>query len=483
MDAISLLTPHTKRAIRPHLNSAEAIVSAIQDAFRVCWYGRPGPTFVDLPTDFIMSPVRSTAARPPAVMPPPRAAATAETIAAATHLLQTASAPLVIIGKGAAYARAEQKIRALVDDCNLPFLPTPMGKGVMPDSHALNTSSARSVALRDADVVLLLGARLNWILHFAATPKYRKDVKIIQVDIAPEELGRSNSNGDPAMSIFGDIGIVVQQLNEALKGWRAFSNPSLGTTASTYLSKLRDGAAKNERKARLAATAETVPGTPLTFERAFHIIKETLHSISAPSNGEVVYIGEGSQTMDISRSIFPLEHPRQKLDAGTYATMGVGLAYCIAAWSAYNLPKRQKKVVALEGDSALGFAAMEIETMRRHDMDVLIFCMNNSGIYHGDTADTAEWKQMQKGLLDQSSPAERGKRLQSSSLLHEARYEQLAEMVGGRGIFVRTEQELEKAAREGYVEDRVTVVNVIIEPGVGKSISFAWQQAKEKAKM
>lgn len=484
MDAISLLTPHTKRAIRPHVNSADAIVSAIHDAYRICWFGRPGPTFVDLPTDFIMTPVVSAAnSRRHPVLALPKPSATSDTISAASKLLKNAEAPLVIIGKGAAYARAEQPIRALINNCKLPFLPTPMGKGVVPDSHRLNTSSARSLALRDADVILLLGARLNWILHFAASPKYRSDVKIIQIDISPEELGRSNSAGEPALSIFGDIGTVVEQLDEALKGWRALSTANLHDSIPPYLNAIRISAQKNESKARAAANARTKPGKPLTFERAFHIIKETIHSISAPENGDVVYIGEGSQTMDVSRSIFPLEHPRQKLDAGTYATMGVGLAYCIAAWSAYNLPRKTKKIVALEGDSALGFAAMEIETMRRHDMDVLIFCMNNSGIYSGDTADAADWKAKQRRLLDSSGSSERRDRLKSSSLMHEARYEQLAEMVGGRGIFVRTEEDLEMATREGYAEARVTVVNVIIEPGNDKNISFAWMEKKKEAKM
>jgi len=484
MDAISLLTPHTKKAIRPYVNSADAIVSAIHDAYRICWFGRPGPTFVDLPTDFIMTPVTLTAKSrrsPVLVLPPPSAAP--ETISIAAELLKNAKAPLVIIGKGAAYARAEQPIRALVNDSKLPFLPTPMGKGVVPDSHRLNTSSARSVALREADVILLLGARLNWILHFAASPKYRKDVKIIQVDISPEELGRSNSNGEPALSIFGDIGTVVGQLNQELKGWKALSSANLHDSVPAYLTAIRDSASKNEVKAGATANMKTRPGKPLTFERAFHIIKETLHSISAPENGDVVYIGEGSQTMDISRSIFPLDHPRQKLDAGTYATMGVGLAYCIAAWSAYNLPRRTKKIVALEGDSALGFAAMEIETMRRHEMDVLIFCMNNSGIYSGDTAEAADWKAKQQKLLDSSGSSERRDRLKSSSLMHEAKYEQLAEMVGGKGIFVRSEEELERATRVGYAEGRVTVVNVIIEPGNDKNISFAWMEKKKEAKM
>jgi len=219
MDAISLLTPHTKKAIRPHANSADAIVSAIHDAYRICWFGRPGPTFVDLPTDFIMTPVTSMAnGRRPPILALPGPCATSDTISAAAELLKNAKAPLVIIGKGAAYARAEQATRALIDGHKLPFLPTPMGKGVVPDSHALNTSSARSVALQEADTILLLGARLNWILHFGASPKYKQDVKIIQVDISPEELGRSNSNGEPALSILGDIGTVAAQLNEALRG-------------------------------------------------------------------------------------------------------------------------------------------------------------------------------------------------------------------------------------------------------------------------
>ncbi|KAK5071883.1 hypothetical protein LTR64_004338 [Lithohypha guttulata] len=486
MDAITLLTPHTKRAIRPHTNTADAITSAIHDAYRICWYGRPGPTFVDLPTDFIMTPVKSTKSisRPP-VSALSKPIASFEVVAAATKLLKSATAPLVIIGKGAAYAQAEQPIRALINGSHLPFLPTPMGKGVVPDSHPLNTSSARSVALREADVVLLLGARLNWILHHAAAPKYRKDVKIIQVDISPEELGRSNSIGEPALSIFGDIGLVVEQLTTSLAGWKAFPSSSIhaSTSNSTFAQKLSNSASKNETAAHKLASSPTQPGKPLTFERAFHIIKQTLHSISGPENGDVVYIGEGSQTMDISRSIFPLDHPRQKLDAGTYATMGVGLAYCIAAWSAYNLPRKTKKLVALEGDSALGFAAMEIETMHRHEMDVLVFCMNNSGIYSGDTADKAGWEAKQQRLLNGSGSSKSRDRLKSSSLMHEARYEQLATMVGGRGIFVRTEQELESATREGYAEGRVTVVNVIIEPGNDKNMSFAWMDTKAKSKM
>ncbi len=197
--------------------------------------------------------------------------------------------------------------------------------------------------------------------------------------------------------------------------------------------------------------------------------------------------------MDISRSIFPLSHPRQRLDAGTYATMGVGLGYAIAAWTAYNLPPsdpqgtsqtQRKKVIAFEGDSAFGFSAMELETMARQGMDVLIFVMNNSGIYHGDTFTKSEWDTLRsQTVANMAGLDSEGKKtgLRSTSLWYETRYETLAEMFGGKGYFVRTEEELETATLEGFKENRVVVVNVVIEPGVGRTIGFAWQQqGKEK---
>ena len=363
-----------------------------------------------------------------------------------------------------------------------------MGKGVVADNSILNASSARSTALKEADVILLLGARLNWILHFGEPPKFRPNVKIIQVDVAAEELGRTNGVGEPNLGLVSDVGAFVDELHKQLKGWQAFPSPSARDKTS-FLGKLSAAASKNEHAAELKALATTTPGSPLTYQRAFHIIKETLHKLSPPEDGNIVYISEGANTMDISRSIFPLHHPRQRLDAGTHATMGVGMGYSIAAYAAYNLPQQQKqkkkKIVALEGDSALGFSAMEIETMQRQKMPILIFVLNNSGVYHGDTATAQDWDLLQRQTVSHegagldAAGAKRG--LRSTSLWYETRYEKLAEMVGGRGFFVRTEDELEGAAREGFLEqERVCVVNVVVEPGVGKSIGFAWQQKAKK---
>ncbi|TVY55950.1 2-hydroxyacyl-CoA lyase 1 [Lachnellula cervina] len=454
MDAISLLTPHTKIAIR---SSLESIPQSLTNAYKTSFYGRSGPSFVDLPADVIQGEGDEMATR---IMPaPPRAASDAEKIKSIVQLLKSAKAPLVIVGKGAAYSQAEAAIRKLIDQTRIPFLPTPMGKGVLADSHPSNTATARSAALKGADVVLILGARLNWILHFGEDQKWNPDVKIIQVDISAEELGKNN--GDPALGVIGDIRAVTTQLADALGKWEY-------NTSSDYVKSLKASVAKNEAK---AAEAAKVDRSPMTYARTFDVIKETLVTLSPPEDGGVVYVSEGANTMDISRSAFPVEHPRLRLDAGTHATMGVGLGYAIAAHC-------HKKVVCLEGDSAFGFSLAEVETMARYRMDILIFVINNGGVYHGDSEDSDAWLQLQNNTIE--GRAQGG--LRSSSLGWEVGYEKVAEMCGGKGYLVRTPEELAKATEEGFKASVPVVVNVIIEAGQAQKLEFAWQSNSKKTK-
>lgn len=514
LDAISFLTPHTKLAIRPR--DVSAIPDAITNAYRAAWYGRPGPTFVDVPADIITGineeadDESATTVR--SIPSPPKPAGDPSTIEKIASLLRTAKAPLIIIGKGAAYARSESVIRNLVNTTQIPFLPTPMGKGVVPDSHPLNASSARSAALKHADVILLLGARLNWILHFGEAPKFRADVRIAQVDISAEEIGRNT--GDAELGVVGDVGLVVGQLLERLSGWKYMpSSLTTSTTRETYPTLLSASAQKNERAADTKALAQTQPGKALSYQRIFHLIKEQIHTLSPSSttsdtDTEPVYVSEGANTMDISRSIFPLENPRHRLDAGTHATMGVGLGYIIAAHAAYNLtpsdpsqpstptPKKEpKRIIAFEGDSALGFSGMEIETMARYRIPAIIFVLNNSGIYHGDVDDAESWTALQRQTLHPDSPAPPStstststetekKGLRSTSLLYETRYDALASMCGNdnlaRGWFVRSEEELVNATREAWRESGkgvVCVVNVVVVSGKGGKVGFKWQES------
>ena len=454
LDAVSLLTPHTKAALRASL---ESIPRTLSTAYRSAWYGKGGTGFIDLPADVIQGDAEAGTLVP--VAAPPRICGDVERIAQATQLLKNAKSPLIIIGKGAAYARAESTIRSFIESTQFPFLPTPMGKGVMPDTHPLNTSAARSVALREADVVLVLGARLNWILHFGESPKWAENVKIIQVDNDAEELGKNAAH--PSLAIHGDINAVVSALKINTK------YPS----STPYWTALRASITKNEATSAKAAKVDTIP---MTYAKVFDVIKSTIHSLSKPEDGEVVYVSEGANTMDISRSIFNVEHPRLRLDAGTSATMGVGMGYAIAAHMAYNIPQpegvagpstKPKKIVCLEGDSAFGFSLAEVETMARYRMPILVFVINNSGVYHGDSADEKSWREKQALTI-----AGKADGLRSSSLSWETGYEKIAEMCGGNGYLVRTPQELEVATREGFSSDKVTVVNVIIEAGQAKKL-------------
>lgn len=464
MDSIILLAPHTKVALRP--SNIDVLPSVLTSAYRTSFYGRPGPTFIDLPGDIINDSLNvddvQNVSYTSTASDPPRAATVEDRLREVVELVKTAQAPLIVIGKGAAYARAEYAIRTLVDQTHIPFLPSPMGKGVVADSHPQNASSARSAAMKMADVVLILGARLNWILHYGEAPKWSAHAKFIQVDISPEEMGRNAA--DAALSLLGDVDVVVKQLSQSLQGW---SYPH----HTSYLHNLAQAKQKNERNSSAAAQNLALP---LTYARAFDIIKTALHSLSPPSSSGICYIAEGANTMDISRSIFPLEHPRLRLDAGSFATMGVGLPYAIAAWEAYNAPNAQassgpaprKKIVAIEGDSAFGFSGMEIETMTRMGMDVLIFVINNSGIYFGDS-DSAEDFHVKR---EKTKRGELG--LRSWALGFETRYEKLAEACGGKGYFVRSQEELERATKEGFEAKVPVIVNVVIQSGkVEKPVS------------
>lgn len=454
LDAVSLLTPHTKAALRASL---ESIPRTLSTAYKSAWYGKGGTGFIDLPADVIQGDAEAGTLAP--VTPPPRIEGDRARVAQASQLLKNAKSPLIIIGKGAAYARAESTIRNFIETTQFPFLPTPMGKGVMPDTHPLNTSAARSVALREADVVLVLGARLNWILHFGESPKWAENVKIIQVDNDAEELGKNAA--DPGLAIHGDINAVVSALQTNARY----------PAETPYWTALRASITKNEATSAKASKVDTIP---MTYAKVFDVIKTTIHTLSPPSAGEVVYVSEGANTMDISRSIFNVEHPRLRLDAGTSATMGVGMGYAIAAHMAYNIPRpegsagpstKPKKIVCLEGDSAFGFSLAEVETMARYKMPILVFVINNSGVYHGDSADEKTWREKQALTI-----AGKADGLRSSSLSWETGYEKIAEMCGGNGYLVRTPQELEVATREGFNSDKVTVVNVIIEAGQAKKL-------------
>lgn len=332
-----------------------------------------------------------------------------------------------------------------------------MGKGIIPDSSPYNYSAARSTAFKQADVVLVLGARLNWILSFGLPPKWSPTAKIIQVDICADELGKNG--GDPSLSLLGDVAATVEELLSHLGDWQ------WNGQGSSFLKSLDAAQSKNKEKATKKAAAKK---DPMMFEQAFDVIKSTLDGLSTPADGDIVYVSEGANAMDISRSVFTMEHPRTRLDAGTYATMGVGLGYAAAAYAAYNFPRPEgkagtsgrKKIVAIEGDSAFGFSGMEVETLARYQMDVLIFVMNNNGLYRGDTDSAEQYNKRHANTIAGSTTG--GEGLTAWSLGYQTKYQKIAEMAGGIGIEARTPEELRDATEKGYRAKVPVVINVII---------------------
>lgn len=440
--------PYCKYAARPP--SARLIPQHVEKAVRFATFGRPGACYLDFPATILTSKVEEdhlepyyTLRAPPVVYPNPRE------LDRAAILLQAAQRPLVIVGKGAAYARAEIAVRQLIHQTNLPFLATPMGKGVVPDNAPHSVAPARTLALQKADVVLLLGARLNWMLHFGRPPRFSKGVKIIQVDLSPEELHNSIES---AVAVQSDIVPFTEQLIARL------THVQYKFAASEPWWKELNSKCEANRASVLQMSKEISP--PLNYYAVFHHLQELIPK-------DAIIVSEGANTMDIGRTMLHNSLARHRLDAGTFGTMGVGPGFAIAAalYVRDNCPG--KKVICVEGDSAFGFSGMEIETMVRYKLPIVIVVVNNGGIYGGFDAET--YKDIREGGdLTQVTPP--------SALTVETRYENLMTMFGLKGFFVREIPELQQAVKEALTyTDKPTIINVIINPSADrKPQTFNW---------
>ena len=426
--------PFVKYAARPE--QIGRIPFYVEKAVRTSIYGRPGAVYLDFPNDLISDRIAADQIEmPPHCPEPPRPCAEPEAIQRTLDILKSAQRPLVIIGKGAAYARAEDQVRTFIDKTKLPFLPTPMGKGVVPDNHPQSIAPARSHALQNADAILLMGARLNWILHFGMPPRFAKGVRIIQMDIAAEEIG---TNVPTEIPLVGDIRSITKQLNQALAadGWQF-------TSDSPWWQSLKESTEKNQETTNAMMNDDT---EPMGYYRVLREIRDTMPK-------DAILCCEGSNTMDISRAVLPNYEARQRLDAGSYGTMGVGLGFALAASVVY--PTR--KIVALEGDSAFGFSGMEVEVACRHNLPITVIIINNNGIGGGPSS------------LDPNFPPP------PSAYTINAHYERVIEAFGGVGYFVNSVKALKPTLQEAMANPKPCIVNIMINPRAQrKPQKFNW---------
>ncbi|MAW55136.1 MAG: oxalyl-CoA decarboxylase [Rhodospirillaceae bacterium] len=408
----------------------------VELAVRQSIYGRPGAVYLDMPDDIINGEVEEEDAVETAVIPDaPRMQAMPEDVEKALDVLEDAKNPVVIVGKGMAWSRAENEVRAFIERTQLPFLASPLGKGVMDDNHPLSVGAARSHALKEADVIFVMGARLNWIMHYGMSPRFKKGVRIIQLDISAESIG---NNVPTEVGLVGDGKAIVGQLNKALED-RQWFYPS-----DTDWHKAIAEKAKGNAESIQPMIDDN--SSPTNYYRALKDIREWM-----PENA--VIIGEGANTMDIGRTQLPNANPRLRLDAGSYGTMGIGMGFAIAA--AVVHPERP--IVSVSGDSAIGFSGMEIETACRLGLPVKIVVLNNGGIGTGIEEFPKEGPLPPRVLTMGPS------------------YEKMMEAFGGKGWYVEDPADLRGALDEAMAHDGPALINVRLHHEAGrKPQQFGW---------
>jgi 2-hydroxyacyl-CoA lyase 1 len=420
------------------IESVARIPFYVEMATRNAIYGRPGATYLDMPDDIIRGTCALDKISPAERVPePPRMVAPAENVEAALDLLEKAQRPLVLVGKGMAWSRAEDEVRAFIERTQVPFVRSPMGKGVLPDEHPLSAGAARTLALQEADVIFLMGARFNWIFHFGLPPRFSKDVKVIQLDIAPEEIGH---NKPTQVALVGDGKAIMTQLNKALVN-RQWFHPKDTPWRQALTKKASDNAAT------IKPQVDDDQG-PANYYRA-------LRDVAAWMPKNAILSAEGAGTMDIGLTQLPSSNARSVLNAGTYGTMGVGLGQAIAA--AVADPSRP--VVHLSGDSAIGFSGMEMETLVRYNLPVKIVVLNNGGIGPGMP----------------EIPENPMFNLKPNALIYGARYDKVMESFGGKGWFVKEPKDIRAALDEAMKFPGPALVNVVLSQGSArKAQQFAW---------
>jgi oxalyl-CoA decarboxylase len=428
MDQLAIAKPLCKAAFRV-LHAAD-IGIGVARAIRAACSGRPGGVYLDLPAKLfgqVMDAEKGRKSLVKVIDPAPAQLPAPEAVKRALDVLKGAKRPLIILGKGAAYAQADDAIRTLVEMSGIPFLPMSMAKGLLPDTHPQCAGAARSTVLKDSDIVMLIGARLNWLLsHGKGKAWGEAPKKFIQIDIEPKEM---DSNVEIAAPLVGDIGSCVTALVDGMGGNWAKA-PAEWT-----------GAVNKKREDNVAKMAPRLMNnnSPMDYHGALGVLRTIIKE-----RPDAILVNEGANTLDLARGIVDMYQPRKRIDVGTWGIMGIGMGYSIAA-----AVETGKPVLAIEGDSAFGFSGMEIETICRYELPVCVVIFNNDGIYRGTDVNPVG-----------GDPA-------PTVFVKGSRYDRMIEAFGGVGVNATSPDELRRAVDEAMDSGKPTLINAVIDPAAG----------------
>lgn len=434
LDQLNTAKPLVKAAFR--CSHAKDIPSAVARAYRAAVSGRPGGVYIDMTTPALAEIMDAAEAEklfyePVDIYSP--VTPNKDAVERAAQLLLNAKRPAIILGKGAAYAQVDDKIKKLIETYKIPYFPMSMAKGLMPDNGEYSALSCRSDIMEKSDVVMLIGARLNWLLSFGKG-KWNPAIKFIQLDIEPQEI---DVNVPIAAPVVGDIGESLDALEAAMAGKSNASDPQ-------WLASLQ--AETKIKNAKFAARLSEAAGKlPMNHWSALNAIKPVL-----ADNPDVILINEGANTLDDTRDCIDMQLPRHRVDCATWAIMGMGMGSCVGAAVATG-----KSVVAIEGDSAFGFSGMDFATICRFKLPVTVVVFNNGGIYNSI------------GVNPSTDPAIEHDPAPTTLDL-EARYDKMGDVFGAKGYYVTTPTQLESALREAIASKKPAIIDVQLAGDAGK---------------
>lgn len=428
LDQLNVAKPLVKAAYR--VNKAEDIPTAVARAYRAAVSGRPGGVYLDVTTPCLAQIVDHDVAEAlffQPVDPQPAMIPSEESVTRALQMLSQAKKPAILLGKGAAQARVENLVKEFVEKTGIPFYPMSMAKGILPDKHPLSALSVRSTIMEDADVVMLVGARLNWLLS-RGKGKWNPAGKFIQLEIDPEEI---DCNRPIAAPVVGDLRSSLEAMIARLPDYKMSIDP-------TWVPGIQAESKVKNAKFMERLAPKTVP---MTHWSALGAIKPVLES-----NPDVILVNEGANTLDDTRDSIDMSLPRHRIDCATWAIMGMGMGSAIGAAVATG-----KSVVAIEGDSAFGFSGMDFSTICRFGLPVTVVIFNNGGIYNG----------IGVPLDKTSDPA-------PTTLDIHARYDKLGDAFGAQTYYVTTPDDLGKALTEAIASRKPCLIDVQLAADAGK---------------
>ena len=422
LDAIPIYNSITKWAAV--VESTSCIPAYLESAFRIAASGRPGPVYLDLPEDVLGG--LAVASNPEARAYGDHAEPDTDAIDRAADVLRSAVRPAAIIGKGIRWSEPYEELRRLVNDHGIPFVTSPMGHGYLPDDHPLCYNQARGVLLREADTVLLLGARLDWSFRFGS--ELAHNVKLIQIDIDPTEIG---VNKTPAVGIVGDVREILQRILAQLE---AAGDRRKTSDLVPWYHRLTEERARKRHKYESLMNCDSLPMTP------YRMLKEIRDFLPR----DAICILDGNIFMAAAQQVLPAYLPASRMTAGSNGCMGVGIPFGIGA----KLARPDRLVVVICGDTAFGFNAMEMETALRHGAAVLVIVVNNEGNCGA---------LMQKAFC--TAGVERVTMFQP-----DIRYENIMSAFGGHAEFVDRPEQLQPALKRAVASGKAACVNVQVDP-------------------